>query len=437
MEPCDLLISAAVVLPVAPQNHALPNHAVAIKDGVILALGETNDLRARYTPTEHLDLDEHILLPGLVNAHGHAAMTLLRGAGEDQSLQAWLEQTIWPLEARLADAEFVALGTEVAIAEMLRSGTTTFSDMYYFPEVVAQTASRAGMRAQIASPVIDIANAWSESLDDALHKGLALYDEYRHHPHIHMALGPHAAYTVPRAGLERVLMYANELDAAVQIHLHENQAEVSAALAEHGQTWIQILHDVGLLGPHLQAVHMTCVSDEDAALIADTQTHVIHCPTSNLKLASGYCDLHRFSEMGINVALGTDGAASNNTLSLFEEMHLASILAKHTHQDPTVGNAATLLEHATLDGARALGLAEQTGSLEPGKDADLIAIKRSDITMQPSWDPYAALLHGNAGNNVDHVFVRGRHCLAAGSLTTVNEAELLNKLKIWSDTHCP
>lgn len=431
MKACDLIVSAPWLLPIAPNNLALKNHALAVAGGSILAVGPADVIRGEYRAEEDLELADHVLMPGLVNAHGHLAMTLLRGAGEDESLQDWLEQTIWPLESRLVNAEFVALGTELAVAEMMSSGTTTFADMYYFPEIVAAVADQCHMRAQIAFPVIERENIWSTSVDDGMHKGLALYDEFRHHPSINIMFGPHAAYTVSAENLNRVNMYANELEAGVQIHLHENRAEVDQAMQHHGKSWIQVLHEHDLLGPQVQAVHMTQVSDQDLEIIVATGTKVVHCPTSNLKLASGYCDIERFKAAGVTVGLGTDGAASNNALNLFQEARTAALLAKHHNQDPTAGSAKDMLAMATLGGARALGLSAQTGSLEPGKDADFIAVDMRALPLQPVYDPFATLLHSDAGSHVDHVYIRGHRTVADGKLTEINEADLLQRVAEW------
>ncbi len=431
MDTCDLIISAPWLLPIAPDNIALKNQAMAVADGKILALGDAPEIRSRYRANQDLDFDQHILLPGLVNAHGHLAMTLLRGAGEDQALQDWLGNTIWPLESRLVSANFVELGTELAIAEMALTGTTTFADMYFFPEVVAEIADRLNMRAQIAFPVIERPNIWCDGAEDGLHKGLKLYDEYRHHPRINMMFGPHAAYTVSPENLQRVNMYANELDAGIQIHLHENQAEVDDALTQTGKTWIAQLHEQGLLGPQIQAVHMTTVSDDDLELIAASGTRVIHCPTSNLKLASGYCDIERLRAANVDVGLGTDGAASNNALNMFQETRTAALLAKHHQRDPEAGNARNMLAMATLGGATALGIGSQTGSLEVGKDADFIAINTSALAMQPLHDPFAAILHGEAGRHVDHAYVRGVATVSHGRCVHIDEQALVAKTQAW------
>jgi len=431
MSPCDLLISAPWVLPIAPANVVLENHAVAVVGSHIAAVGPREELHAAYQAETVVDLQQHILMPGLINAHGHAAMSLLRGAGEDQPLEVWLNETIWPMEARLMNSDYVRLGTQLAIAEMLLSGTTTFSDMYFYPEVVGKLCVEQGMRAQLAFPLIEFENPWSESVDDALHKGLELFHHYRHEDLINVALGPHAAYTLDPADMERVGMYANELDIMVQIHLHETATEVKSAHATIGQSWISRLHEVGLLGPSLQAVHMTQVSPDELNLIAETGTQVVHCPTSNLKLASGYCPVTELQQAGVPVAIGTDGAASNNRLDMFDEARLASLLAKHEQRDAALGKAPDVVRMATQDGARVLGIEDKTGSLQPGKAADFITVDTQALGLLPVYNPFAALVHGNAGNAVDNVFINGKQLVADGQLTGMSQAELVQRVRSW------
>ncbi len=435
MQACDLIVTAAWLLPVAPQNTALPQHGIAVTDGRIVAVADASTLHETFVPADAVHLEQHILMPGLINAHGHAAMTLLRGAGEDQSLQDWLHQTIWPMEARLMNQEFVEIGTELAIAEMIQSGTTTFSDMYFFPEVVAGVALATGVRAQVAFPVIEFENIWSKNVSEGIHKGLALHDEYRHKDRVSIAFGPHAPYTVSQENLTRVAMYANEVDAAVQIHVHENEQEINEAMAQHKRRWLPVLAECGLLGPNVQTVHMTQLNDEDLRLVIDTQTPVVHCPTSNLKLASGYCPVGTLREVGVKVALGTDGAASNNALDMFSEMRLAALLAKHHEQDATAGNARDALRLATLGGAEVLGMAEQTGSLEVGKQADFISVDTRHLSMQPLHDPFAALVHGLAGNRVDNVYVAGQSLLKDGAFQLQDIDSLREPVAAWQQQH--
>ena len=327
--------------------------------------------------------------------------------------------------------DYVALGAELAMAEMLKSGTTTFSDMYFFPGIVANCAATIGMRCQIVSPIFDFPNAWAEGAEDALHKGINLYNLYRHHQLVNVGFGPHAPYTVSLDNLHRVAMYANELDAAVQIHLHENAQEVADAHAQYGSSYIAKLAAEGLLTPSVQAVHMTQLEPGDTELFVDSGAAVVHCPSSNLKLASGYCDISRYRDAGIRVGLGTDGSASNNSLDMFKEVHLASLLAKHETNNPERGNAKEMLRMATLGSAEAIGLSELIGSLEVGKAADLIAIDTLNVDLQPVLDPFATAIHGNCGKHVSHAWVQGQALLDAGTLAKIDTQELLERVITW------
>lgn len=433
MTQADLIIDARWIVPVVPTGRVLEHASLAMADGRILAVGSRAAVHADHPATTTLALDgHHALLPGLVNAHGHAAMSLLRGFAEDAPLSEWLNEHIWPLEQRFVDAEFVRDGVRLAIAEMIRAGTTCFADMYFFPEVSAEAARTAGMRCQAAFPIIRFPNAWSASTDDALHKGMALHDAYRGHPLIRIAFGPHAAYSVERSDLEKILMYAEELDAPVHIHLHETADEVAEARAGNGGgNWIDVLDEIGLLSPRLQAVHVTQADQDDIARLAAKRVHVVHCPHSNLKLASGICPVTWLLEAGVNVALGTDGAASNNGLDLLQEARLASLLAKIATRDARSLPDARALELATLGGARALGLDADIGSLEPGKQADVVAVDLSATRFQPVYDPTAALVHCSAGSAVTHVWTAGRALLADGELLTLDETDVLTAAARW------
>lgn len=430
--PCDLIIDARWVLPIAPDNRPLEHASVAVAGGRIQAVGASADIRAGFTADSTLSLPDHVLLPGLVNAHGHAAMTLLRGFAEDAPLEQWLNQHIWPLEARLVDEAFVADGVALAMAEMIRGGTTCFSDMYFFPEATAAAVKQAGMRCQVAFPIIEFGNAWSRGVDEALHKGMALHDAYRGSPQVQVAFGPHSAYAVSRADLERIRTFADELDAPIHIHLHETAAEVAEARHRCGASWISQLGALGLLGPRLQAVHVTHADDDEIALLAEAGVHVVHCPHSNLKLASGIAPVSRYLQAGINVALGTDGAASNNTLDLFSEGRLASLLAKGSSGDARSLPEASVLHMATLGGARALGLDAEIGSLEPGKQADLIAVDLAAPRFQPLYDPMSALVHSSAGSAVSHVWVGGRPLLFERQLQTLDETAIMSAGAAWA-----
>ena len=338
-QPAELVVEGAWLIPVTEPWEVLENAAIAVSDGIILDVGPREKIFERYQPARHLSLSDHVLLPGLVNAHGHAAMSLFRGHAEDMPLQSWLNERIWPLEARWVDADFVRDGVRLALAEMISAGITCFADMYFFPEIAAAEARQAGLRAQVAFPVIEFANAWSSSTQEGFHKGFELHDRYRNDSLISIAFGPHAVYSISTPDLEKILTYSEELDANIQIHLHENAAELRDCRRLFGASGIEHLHAHDLLGPRLQAVHMTQINPAEVDLLAAASVQVVHCPTSNAKLGSGLCPVPDLLAAGINVCLGTDGAASNNSLDILGEARLASLLAKLIRTDAAAGSA--------------------------------------------------------------------------------------------------
>ena len=429
---CTTVVRAAQLLALAPTHGGvIEDGAVAIDGARIVALDAAADVLAAWQPDNLVHLPQHVIMPGLINTHGHAAMTLLRGLGDGYRLQQWLRDVIWPAEAQHADAAFVADGVDLALVEMLRNGITTFSDMYFFPEVCAERAKRAGMRAQVAFPVIDLPNAWSASADDGISQGLALHDAYRNDPLIDIAFGPHSTYTVSRTSLERMRTYADELESAVQIHLHENADEVSPDSAYwNGARPLQLLDDIGLLGPRLQAVHMTQLLPAEIERLAETGVVVSHCPASNMKLASGICPLAALRAAGVPVGLGSDGAASNDALNLFQEARLATLLAK-LQDGADALTAVQALGLATHGGARVLGMETEVGSLDVGKQADIIAIDLTAPSLQPLHDTATQLLHGAGNYNVTDVWVAGRRLLNNGDLLTLDDADVLARAARW------
>ncbi|KUJ84457.1 N-ethylammeline chlorohydrolase [Microbulbifer flavimaris] len=427
----DTLIHARWIIPVVPADKVYENCALAIRDGRIQAILPSAEAARRYRAGETVQLDHHVLIPGLINTHTHAAMTLLRGYADDRPLMEWLQQHIWPAEQKWVNPAFVADGSRLAVAEMLRSGTTTFSDQYFFPEATALVARETGMRAQIAFPVIDAPTPWSRNGEDALQKGLALRDDYRAHERIDVVFAPHAPYTVGDETLEKIAVYAAEAQIPVQMHLHETAAEVERAVDEHGERPTERLYRLGLLSPQTLCVHMTAVEDRDVALLRESGAHVAHCPRSNLKLASGFCPASDLLDAGINVALGTDGAASNNGLDLFAEANTAALLAKAVSGRADALPARQALAMATIHGARALGIEDRTGSLEPGKYADLAAVDLGGLEQQPLHDPISQLVYTGSGHLVTDVWVAGRQLLDQRQLTTLNEAELVQRAQDW------
>lgn len=432
-ETVDLLINARWVIPVVPENSVYSDCAVVVDSSRIKGIYPRQEAERLYSARQRLDLDNHALIPGLVNAHGHLAMSLLRGYADDHPLDTWLKEHIWPAEGRWVSEEFVRDGAELAMAEMLKTGTTCFSDMYFFPEQVALVARQHGLRCQLAFPILDFPSAWARSGDDYISKGLELSDAYKADELINVAFGPHAPYSVDDRHFERVATYANELDAGIQIHLHETRGEVDDALARRGERPIARLQRLGVLTANTQCVHMTALDDSDIQLLADSGAHVIHCPKSNLKLASGFCPVHRLQEAGVNVALGSDGAASNNSLDLFSEMQVASLLAKGVGGDAAALDNHASLRMATLNGARALGIDHLTGSIEPGKAADLVAVDLSGITREPMYNPLSQLVHTPVGHRVSHVWINGAAKVLDGRLQSFSEPELAAKARQWRD----
>lgn len=427
----DTLIHARWIAPVIPEQRIFENCSLVIDKGLIVALLPRAEADKQYTAKDNLELDDHLLIPGLINCHNHAGMSLLRGYADDTPLQTWLQDHIWPAEGRWVDEEFVRDGTELAIAEMIRTGTTCFSDMYFFPEQTAQCALNSGMRAQITFPVLDFPTAWGQDPDDYINKGLALHDSYRSSDTINIGFGPHAPYTVSDAPLQRIATLANELGAPVQIHLHETAFEVEQSITQFGMRPSERLHKLGLLSRLTQCVHMTQINDTDIELLQESGAHVIHCPESNLKLASGFCPTNKLQKAGINIALGTDGAASNNDLDLLQEMRTAALLAKGVSGDAQALNAYQALEMATLQGAQALGIDDVTGSLEVGKAADITAVDLSGLANQPVYNPVSQLVYSATGQQVSHVWCNGKALLKDFDLQTINSHEIKAKAQNW------
>lgn len=427
----DLVISARWIVPVEPAGAVLEDHAVVIVGGRILRILPTSDVRRHFHAASTIDRPGHVLLPGLVNGHTHAAMSLLRGLADDLPLQEWLERHIWPAESRWAGAEFVRDGTRLAMLEMIRGGVTCFNDMYYFPDVVAGLAVEHHLRAMVGMIVIEQPSPWAATTEEYFSKGLAVHDQYRDHPLVRMAFAPHAPYTVSDATLRHLRALADELDVPVHMHVHETRAEIADSLRTCGKRPLARLEELGLLAAPFIAVHMTELGAEEIQLVAERHTSVVHCPSSNLKLASGFAPVARLLEAGVNVALGTDGAASNNSLDLFAEMHTAAVLAKAVAGDASALPAEQALALATINGARALGLGEETGSLVPGKAADLICVDLREAATQPVHHVISQLVYSASRHQVTDAWVAGRHVLAGRKPTLMDEGEILDRADAW------
>jgi 5-methylthioadenosine/S-adenosylhomocysteine deaminase len=412
MRPVETLISARWVVPVVPRATVLPDHSVAIERGRIVAVLPTALARSQFEPSQHVELARHALAPGLVNSHVHSAMNLLRGTGDDLPLTRWLAERIWPLERALVGERFVYDGTRHAAAEMLRAGITCCNDMYFFPETAARAFVDLGMRCVVGLIALEFPSAYATDADDYLRKGLQTRDALRDEPLVSFTLAPHAPYTVADATLARIAMLAEELDLPVHTHLHETDTEIGESVRQHGVRPLARLDRLGLVTERLLAVHAVHLQPDEIALLAQRGASVAHCPASNLKLASGIAPVATLLRHGVAVTFGTDSAASNNRLDLFEEMRLAALLAKGASLDASALPAWQALECATITAAGALGLQHRIGSIEVGKEADLIAIDLSDLETQPCFDVASQLVYCAGREHVSSVWVAGSRVVA-------------------------
>ena len=429
----DTIIEARWIIPAEPYGLVLENHAIAIDKGVIQAIQPASDISLQFSPAEPIVLPQHALIPGLINLHTHAAMTLMRGLADGLSLMEWQHNHIWPAEIKHMNEDFVLDGTKLACAEMLKGGTTCFNDMYFFPEESAKAALASGMRGAIGMLTIDFPTAYASDSEDYLAKGLAMRDEYRHHPLLSFCFAPHAPYTVSDKARTSILTYAEQLDLPIHIHLHETEAEISHSLENFGMRPITRLHQLGLLSPGLIGVNMIQLTEEEIELTGNQGCSVAHCPSSNLKLANGFAPVAALLRQGVNVGLGTDGAASNNRLDMFEEMRLAALLAKGKSNRADELPAYQTLQMATLNSAKALGLGGSIGSLVKGKMADITAVDFSAPELSPCYDPVSHLIYSAGREHVSHVWVDGKILVKEGKLTTLNEQEILAKALFWED----
>ena len=432
IQPIDALISPGWTVPVEPDAMAHEGLCLAFDEGKIVALLPRQEAMQRYDPRVVYDRPDHVLLPGLVNAHTHAAMTLMRGYADDLPLEGWLKERIWPAEMRYAGPEFVTDGVRLAVAEMLRGGITCFADMYYFPQCTARVAAEAGIRLVVGMIALEFPTPWAKTAAEYISKGLAVHDSYRTQPLVSTMFAPHAPYSVGDDTLKRIRQLADQLEVPVQMHVHETAAEVAEAVSATGRRPLQRLGELGLLNPGLMAVHATQLTEEEIATLARAGCSVVHCPRSNLKLVSGACPVADLLAAGVNVALGTDGAASNNRLDLWAEMDTAALLGKFVADDATALPAPVMLELATINGARALGLDETIGSLKPGKSADVICVRLDDAATRPVIDPVSQLVYAAGREHVTDVWVAGEQLVEDGVLTRMEPATICNPADQWA-----
>jgi 5-methylthioadenosine/S-adenosylhomocysteine deaminase len=429
----DLCIEARWVVPVEPHGVVLEDHTVVVDKDRIVALLPTVQARTAYTPRERSELGEHVLIPGLINTHTHNPMTLLRGLADDLPLMVWLQQHIWPAEAKVIGPEFVRDGVELAVAEMLRGGTTCANENYFFPDAIGATYRRMGFRATVGLPIIEFPTAWAKSQDDYFERAGEVHDSFRGDALISTAFAPHAPYTVSDASFERIRVLSDQLDIPVHLHTHETAHEVEDEKKKTGLRPFQRLQKLGIVNDRLIAVHFTQITDGEIAACAEAGVSVVHCPESNLKLASGFCPVEKLRLAGVNVAIGTDGCASNNDLDMFGEMRTAAMLAKAVAEDASAFDAAYTLRAATLNAAKAMGLDAQIGSIEPGKQADLTAVRLSDLETQPMYHVASQLIYATGRHQVSDVWIAGQRKLRQRELVDVDVEGILAKTRAWRE----
>jgi len=427
--PADLRIDARWVLPMDDSDRVLENHTVLITDGKFTTVCPTSECTE--TAAETVTLAEHALLPGYVNAHGHAAMSLFRGMADDLPLMTWLEQHIWPAEGQWVSSEFVYDGTQLAIAEMLRCGTTTFADMYFYSGDSVQASMDAGMRTVSFTPVLDFPTNFAQNADEYIRKTMDVHAKYRHQTLAHIGIGPHAPYTVSDEPLKEIATLANQTGMPVQIHLHETAFEVAQSMEQRGQRPTERLAELGFLNEGVSCVHMTQIDDTDISILQQTGASVVHCPESNLKLASGFCPVQKLMDARVTVAIGTDGAASNNDLNIQGELKTAAMLAKAVAGDAAALPAMAALKAATIGGAKALKIDDCTGSIETGKAADLQAVRMNALPQLPLYDAASQLVYTDSSRMTEYTWVAGKPLLKAGKLTTMNEDQLTARAIQW------
>jgi len=432
----DLMIEARWLVPVNPSNQVLEHHAVVVHQGVIVDVLSIESAKEKYTGTKTVILNEHLLIPGLINLHTHVGMTLMRGLADDIPLMPWLQNHIWPAEQQIVSEKFVRDSALFGCAEMLAGGVTCFNDMYFYPQATAEAVLQAGMRAQLGLVVLEFPTNYANNADDYIEKGLLIRDAWRGNPFLSASLAPHAPYTVSDMTFEKVITYAEQLGLGIHTHLHETKAEVAESIENFGVRPIKRMANLGLLGPNLTAAHCVQINDEDLNLLSEHRAHVAHCPSSNAKLASGIAPVNHLLNKGINVGLGTDGAASNNRQDMFAEMRMAALLAKARTEDATSIPAAQALEMATINGAIALGLDHQIGSIEVGKFADLTAVRISAVETLPCFDPLSHLIYACGREHVSHVWVAGdlrfeRSNQQAGLYANIEPNELKEIVLLW------
>lgn len=431
MQKIDHLVHTKHIITCEENNRVLENHALAIHAGKILAILPSEEAKQKYQADKEDNYSDHIVMPGLINCHTHIAMNVFRGLADDLPLMEWLQEHIWPAESKWVSEELVADASQLAMAEMIKGGTTCFNDMYFFLGATAKAAEIAGMRAHIGMTVITVPTAWAKTVDDYFAKGIEFYQQYKNHPLIVPTMAPHSTYSLDDDVLKRAKEVADQYKIKTNIHLNEDPADIAHSMQKYNKRSLQRAYEIGMVSSDLIAIHMTQITDADIEILLKTKPSIVHCPESNMKLVGGFCPVEKLTELGINVALGTDGAASNNDLDMFSEMRTAALLGKVVANDPRAVSAEKAMKMATINGAKALGIDHITGSLTAGKSADFIAINIEQIETQPLYNPVSQVVYATPRSQVTDVWVADKQLLKNRHLQTLDEKELLNKAHIW------
>lgn len=431
MEKIDQLIHAKYIITCEDKNRIFEEHALAVKDGKILAIVPSKEAKTTYQANTESHYTSHAIMPGFINSHTHLAMNLLRGFADDLELMDWLNNYIWPAEGKWVSNEFVYDASRLAMAEMIRGGTTCFNDMYFYFNTTAKAAEEIGIRAHIGMHIIGVPTAWAQTIDENFSKAIEFYQQYKNNPFVTPTMSPHSTYTLSIDDLVRCKNLADEYKLKINIHLQESPAEINQSMQQHGKRPLQRIHEIGMVTPNLIAIHMTQIDDNDFAILKKNKPSLVHCPESNLKLVSGACPVEKLHQLGINVALGTDGAASNNDLDMIGEIRTAAFIGKITANDPKAVSAENVLKMATINGAKALGIDHLTGTLTPGKSADFIAINLEQIETVPLYHPLSQIVYAASREQITDVWVKGKQLLKNRQLQTVDEKELINKAQSW------
>jgi len=427
----DVIIESRWVATATASQPLLENHAVIIQKGLITEILPISVARNQYTASSLVCLDDHLLIPGLINLHAHAAMSLMRGMADDLPLMEWLNQHIWPAEKAVISPQYIKEASLLACAEMLAGGITCFNDMYFYPESTALAATEMGIRANLGLVVLEFPSAYAVDADDYLQKGFDAHDSWRNNPLVTSCFAPHAPYTISNQTFEKVMTFAEQLSLGIHTHLHETQDEITQSEAQYGMRPLQRLANLGLLGPSLIAAHGVHLLDSEIEILAEHGCHIAHCPSSNLKLGSGIAPVKKLLSKGVNVGLGTDSVASNNRLDIFNEMRLCALLAKGISEDATVVPAQQALEMATINAAKAMGLDHKIGSIEVGKLADLTAVKLGDVQVLPYYDPIAHLVYSCGRDQVSHTWVAGELRYSNGEYANIEQSRLKDIIQTW------